>query len=55
MLLPALEHAVIIRRKLGHFLDHVPVLGDLAVFDAEDIHHRHAPVGGLAQQLADED
>ena len=47
-----LEHAVVVGRKLWYFLDYVPVLDDFAVFQAENIYHCHASVGGLAQHLA---
>src|SRR5260370_35092080 len=38
--LPSLEHRVGVGRRLRDRLDHVPVLEDLAAFQAEDRHHR---------------
>ena len=38
--LRSLEHRVGVSRGLRDWLDHVPVLEDLAAFQAEDVHHR---------------
>src|SRR5882757_6242568 len=38
--LRSLEHRVAVSRGLRDRLDHVPVLEDLAAFQAEDVHHR---------------
>src|SRR5271169_2029577 len=38
--LRSLEHRVGVGRRLRDRLDHVPVLEDLAAFQAEDVHHR---------------
>src|SRR6266403_4116307 len=38
--LSSLEHRVGVSRGLRDRLDHVPVLKDLAAFQAEDVHHR---------------
>src|ERR1700736_2006890 len=38
--LRSLEHRVSVGRRLRDRLDHVPVLEDLAAFQAEDVHHR---------------
>src|SRR5271169_6369304 len=38
--LRSLEHRVGVGRRLWDRLDHVPVLEDLAAFQAEDVHHR---------------
>src|SRR5258707_3991857 len=38
--LRSLEHRVGVGRRLRDRLDHVPVLQDLAAFQAEDVHHR---------------
>src|SRR3984893_2824563 len=40
--LRSLEHRVGVGRRLRDRLDHVPVLEDLAAFQAEDVHHRLA-------------
>src|SRR5260370_4357833 len=46
--LRSLEHRVGVGRPLRDRLDHVPVLEDLAAFQAEDVHHRLSP-GIIAQ------
>src|SRR6266403_6308231 len=40
--LRSLEHRIGVGRGLRDRLDHVPVLDDLAAFQAEDVHHRLA-------------
>ena len=47
------EHRVVVRRGLGHGLDDVPVLDDLAVpVEAEEIGHGAPPVARLGRQVA---
>src|ERR1700730_11641079 len=48
--LRSLEHHVGVSRGLRDRLDHVPVLDDLAAFQAEDVHHR-LPAGIIGQAV----
>src|SRR5690242_15541441 len=43
----ASEHAVGVGRVLGYLLDDVPVLDDLAVLEAEEVHKRPSAVVGI--------
>ena len=47
-----LEHCIVIGRGLGNFLQHIPMLDDLAVFETENIYDRHAAIARLANQMA---
>src|ERR1700730_4167678 len=49
--LRSLEHRVGVSRGLRDRLDHVPVLDDLAAFQAEDVHHRLS-AGIIGQAVA---
>ena len=40
----ASEHAVVVRRFLRYLLDDIPVLDDLAILEAEEVHKRSSRV-----------